>query len=494
MSAWGKLASSAREYQQNLQDKKLHDFINNYIYPFSPYYKRVFDEHKIDPRKIKTAEDLKAIPYISKADFFSKERPEQYKDFILQPNKELIAKHWPLNKKLPLLADGFLHGKDYVEARLIKEFRPVFMTFTTGTTNSPVAFFYSNYDIANLYTSGARMLELFNVPPQDRILNMFPYAPHLAFWQVVCGGFAANILALSTGGGKVMGTEGNITFMLKMKPSLILGVPSYVYHVLRTAQDKGADLSFIKKIVLGASRVTIPFKKKLAEMLESMGARDVQVFGTYGFTESRAAWAECPSAVDVSSGYHLYPDKEIFEIIDPKTGEVKGEGEDGEIVYTSLDARASVVLRYRTGDFVKGGITYEPCPFCKRTVARLSADITRLSDIKDLQLSKIKGALVNLNHFTAVLSDVELIDEWQIEIRKRNNDPFDVDELVVYISLRDESADKAQLTEEIKKEMAVATEVSPNAVTFIPRQEMIKRLEIETANKERRIIDTRPKD
>jgi len=49
-----------------------------------------------------------------------------------------------------------------------------------------------------------------------------------------------------------------------------------------------------------------------------------------------------------------YPDKEIFEIIDPATGEVKDDAQDGEIVYTSLDSRASVVLRYRTGILLSG--------------------------------------------------------------------------------------------------------------------------------------------
>src|ERR1044072_7373273 len=56
-----------------------------------------------------------------------------------------------------------------------------------------------------------------------------------------------------------------------------------------------------------------------------------------------------------------------------------------------LDSRASVVIRYRTGDFVKGGITYETCPHCRRRVPRISSDITRLSDVKDLRFSRECG-------------------------------------------------------------------------------------------------------
>ncbi len=87
-------------------------------------------------------------------------------------------------------------------------------------------------------------------------MNLFPFAPHLAFWQTFFGAIEADIFSLSTGGGKVMGTEGNLTALMRIKPSAILGVPSYIYHLVRFAQEKGHDLSFLKKIVLGAARVT----------------------------------------------------------------------------------------------------------------------------------------------------------------------------------------------------------------------------------------------
>lgn len=489
MNPWKTVASLSRNEIRDLQNKKLERFVNQYIYPFSPHYKKIFDEQKIDPRKIKTVDDLRRIPFTSKVDF---KEAEAARSYILQPDEQKIRRHWPLNQKLPLAAKRIFRGKEFLEHELSKEFRPVFLTFTTGTTSKPVPFFYSNYDISNLHFSGARMLKLFQIKNTEVILNMFPYAPHLAFWQVFFGGLASNTLTLSTGGGKVMGTEGNIAAIEKMKPSVILGVPSYIYHVMRVAKEKGCQMPYVKKIVLGASRITEGFKMKLAELLHSMGAKDVCVFGTYGFTEARCAWAESPTALDQSSGYHLYPDKEIFEIVDPETGEVKGEGEDGELVYTSLDSRGSVMLRYRTGDFVKGGIVYSPSPHSKLAVPRISSDITRLSDVKDLQLSKIKGALVNLNAFAAVLSDVEMVEEWQIEIRKKDNDPYEVDELVVYVC-PNKDCNKAQLKEEIKKEIMIATEVTPNDVEFIAMPEMVSRLQIETANKEKRIVDSRPK-
>jgi len=493
MDPWSQIAYSSKSDIRNIQNKKLEAFINHYVYPFSPHYQRLFDQNSIDPKLIKTVDDLKRIPFTSKRDFIaSDDQPEKFKDFILQPDQGKIRKYWPSKKIACMALSSAFKGKQYIKDQLVKEFRPSFMTFTTGTTSQPISYLYSQHDINNLHVSGARMLNLFDIEASDKVVNMFPYAPHLAFWQVVFGGLESSVLIMSTGGGKIMGTEGNIAALLKMKPSVVLGVPSYVYHVLREAKERGCKMDFIKKVVLGAARLGDGFKERLAGLLTEMGAANISVFGTYGFTEARCAWAECPTNINISSGYHLYPDKEIFEVVDPKTGDVKGEGEDGELVYTSIDARGSVVLRYRTGDFVKGGITYEPCPHCRRQVPRISSDITRLSDVKDFQLSKIKGALVDLNHFTSVLNEIKTVDEWQIELCKKNNDPFDVDQIVVYVCPT-KDCDREQVEKEIKKKILLATEVTPNEVRFVELQEMVDRLELEVANKAKRIIDTRPK-
>ena len=509
MDPWGPLAHLPRQKIQELQNQKLRHFINRYLYPFSPYYHRLFDQNKINPKGIRTVADLRRVPFTSKIDFIaSPPDGERFREFILQPDKEKIRAAWPPGKLAALALTAALRGQSAVEDKLMAEFKPSFMTFTTGTTNRPVPFMYSSYDIRNLCVSGGRMLDVFRIKPMDNIVSTFPYAPHLAFWQVVFGALSSHRLALSTGGGKVMGTEGNIAVIGKMKPAVVLGVPSYIYHILREAVEKKCDFHFIRKVVLGAARVTPAFKAKVVELLCAMGAKDVAVFGTYGFTEARSAWAECPANGEArpelygsgrpagpqgSSGYHLYPDKEIFEVVDPKTGEVKKEGEDGELVYTAIDARASVVIRYRTGDFVKGGIAYNPCPHCGSTVPRISSDITRLSDIKDLQLSKIKGALVNLNHFDVIFSEITGVDEWQVEIRKKNDDKFDVDEVVIYLCGRP-GADQAQVENQLRKKLLLATELAPNAVHWVPRPELIKRLELETANKEKRIVDKRPKE
>lgn len=492
MDYWKNISHLSKDEIISLQTRKLHQFINQQLYPFSPHYRQLFNKHKIKPSHIKTISDLKIIPFTTKKDLLPiRANPEKYREFVLQPNEKLIKKYWPIFKKTSLGIMRLSKGKDYIREKLMREYLPIFLTATTGRTTRPIPFLYTNYDIKNLYVSGARILQLIGTKKEDRGVNMFPFAPHLAFWQVAFSGLSYNAFILSTGGGKVMGTEGNIRAIENIKPAYIVGVPGFVYHVTRTAAEHSCDFGSTRCVILGASRVPVGYKKKLAVLLTQLGAKNFSIIGTYGFTEARCAWAECPTSIDTSSGYHLYPDKEIFEVINPRTQEPVGEGEDGELVYTNLDARGSCVLRYRTGDLVKGGITYKPCPHCGLTVPRVSSDITRVSNIKSLRLTKIKGSLVNLNALSQILDDNPQILEWQLEIRKKDNDPYEVDELILYLALGKDTVPQ-KIKNELKRKILVECEVSPNEIRTLPLDEIVKRLDMETGQKEKRIIDKRP--
>ena len=182
---------------------------------------------------------------------------------------------------------------------------------------------------------------------------------------------------------------------------------------------------------------------------------------------------------------------EIFRFGNPKTGEPVGEGEDGEIVYSSLDARGSVVLRFRTGDLAQGGMVWGACPYCGRSTPRISSKITRVSNIKDLSLTKVKGTLVNLNTFADILSSAKEIDEWQVEISKRDNDPHGLDVLDIWIAVKagvNPDTLKNRLTSTCESE----TEVRPNTIHVVPLAEILQRLGMETEMKEKRFVDSRP--
>jgi phenylacetate-coenzyme A ligase PaaK-like adenylate-forming protein len=347
--------------------------------------------------------------------------------------------------------------------------------------------------MSNLRTTGVRLIQTFGATTKMRGVNMFPYAPHLAFWQVVLAGLEFGMLLVSSGGGKVMGTDGNINVIEKIKPEAIIGIPTFVYHVIREAHEQGRKWPQVCKIVLGGEKCPQGIRRRMVSLLQEMGAGEVRVCGTYGFTEARMAWGECPPPPGEWSGYHLFPDLGIFEVIDPETGEVQGEGKPGELVYTPLDARGTVVLRYRTGDYVEGGLTWEPCPYCGRTVPRIVGSIGRASSTKELQLGKLKGTLVNFDTLQSILDDTTEVGEWQLEIRKAHDDPHDVDELILHLAPAN-GANIERLKESIRKRFQTDVEITPNRIEVHSLDDMLKRIKLETSLKEVRILDARPKE
>ncbi|MHC5065511.1 MAG: phenylacetate--CoA ligase family protein [Planctomycetota bacterium] len=493
MTTWKKIQQLPWKDQRRLQDLKLAKFVREYLYPFHPYYRALFDKEKIRPEQIRSVADLARLPLTSKQDLLpTEEDPQQFKNFILQPDAASLKQAWPLSKKLPLLAQRLTRGPEVVKKQLRREFSPCFMSFTTGRSAEPMPFFYSLHDLDNLHETGSRLVEVLGLEQEFRIANLFPYAPHLAFWQVVFAGLETGMMVLSTGGGRVMGSSGDLRAIARTKADAILGVPGYIYHLLRRGAAEGHDLSSVKTVVLGAERVPPGMKNKIRAMLSEMGANDVQVFGTYGFTEARMAFAECPTGdPEIYSGYHLYPDLAIFEVIDPKTGEVLPEGESGELVITPLDGRASMVFRYRTGDLVRGGIQYEPCPHCGRCVPRISSDLTRESSLKDLQTLKVKGTLVNLEDCAQILGNFSEIEEWQIELCKKDNDPMEVDEIVVRLALQEDACEQETI-KKIKESFKGRIEVSPNRVEFFDLPDMLEKIGMESEMKEKRFVDSRP--
>ncbi len=111
MSSWRRITSLTYSQIKDLQNQRLHSFINTHVYPFSAFYRKLFDDKKIDPRSIRTKGDLKRIPYISKSDLIDKDNPQKYKDFILHPNKETLKQYWPKSRLLALAAKSMVQGR-----------------------------------------------------------------------------------------------------------------------------------------------------------------------------------------------------------------------------------------------------------------------------------------------------------------------------------------------------------------------------------------------
>lgn len=485
------------EEQREYRDRKFSYYVRTQLYPFSPYYRRLFDEHGIDPNRVRRLEDIRSLPFTYKADIApDQEDPERFRQFILQPDRGLMESHLPRGPLARLRLQELLKGKSPATNEFTRRFRPVHMQFTTGRTGRPTPILYGGQDVARMAEAGRRVLELCGFGSTidiegASVINAMPFAPHLAFWMVTKGLERAGILGLDSGGGRVLGTSRIVGAVESMGATGIIGMPGYVYHLLKAAAEEGRDLSSVRVLLLAAERVSGGTKEKMRELLAEVGS-EAYVLGALGFTEGRKAYAEC--APGGETGYHLYPDMDYIELVDPASGEPVAEGEDGELVYTCLEGQGTAVLRFRTGDLVRGGLVHERCPSCGRTVPRLSSDIVRTGSVKGFCLMKLKGTLVDQGSFWTALDGVSGVAEWQVEIDKAGGDPYEVDIVNVYVSAEPDLSLEARrrLVAEVEGRLELQTEVKPNRVELVELDELVERLRADDCMKELRFVDRRP--
>jgi phenylacetate-CoA ligase len=473
---------------RTLQARQLQRFLRDCVLPFSAHYRHLFAAHGLNAGDIRSVDDLRKIPFTSKQDLLpTTDEPKRSLDFALIPDPRVLS------RRPAVILRALRHGKSRVKDELDREWRPTFMTATTGRSTDSVSFLYTQHDLHNLESAGGRIAEIARVTRDERMLNMFPFAPHLAFWCMHYAGVHHNTFALSTGGGKCMGTEGNIKAILKLKPQVLVAMPTFIYHVLQQAIDENARIEGVRLICLGGEKVPDGMRRKLSAMCAQLGSPGVHVIATYGFTEAKLAFTECPfKAGETPTGYHVYPDMGIIEVINPETGEPVPDGVGGEIVWTPINARGTVVLRYRTGDHIEHGITWDTCPGCGRRMPRLLGRISRVSDFRALRFQKVKGTIVDFNDLEHALDDVRGLGAWQIELRKAHDDPMNLDEIVLHVTRMDGIAESA--LEQVLRDLLQADfELRPNRIHFHTAEEIRVLHQVGVALKEQKVVDNRPK-
>jgi phenylacetate-coenzyme A ligase PaaK-like adenylate-forming protein len=467
------------------QGRRLRQFLTRKVYPYCPYYRRLFDSLRLNPDKLRRVEDLRHLPFTTKADILpTVDNPDRYRDFIIQPRPEQIRSGLTITEKVALFAKSKLHLRT-IQDQVLDEYLPVMTTFTTGRSAMPTPFVYTLKDVDIMREVGRRMFFVAGLSrTHSRGLNAMPFAPHLAFWQVVHAGLAVGLLLLHSGGGKGLGTEAILRLGERTQPNFLVGTPGYIYHLSLMAAEGGFRIPTISKVILGAERVTQQYKDKLREALARIGSTNVKIFATYGFTEAKKAWMENLDGPE--SRFPTYPDLEYFDIIDPQSGDNVPEGHPGEIVYTHLAGAGSIVLRYRTGDRVKEGLAWGTCPATGLTLPLLGTTISRASEIK-----KIKETLVDLNEVFAMVQGEPGVIEWQLVIGKAQGGEFGRDTLQLNVAL-DPEADQPAFEERLKREFKARHEVALDEVRFLTRTELSTELGMDTLPKEARIVDRRP--
>jgi phenylacetate-coenzyme A ligase PaaK-like adenylate-forming protein len=481
---WTTVSHLTTDEIASLQNRRLRHFFHHEL-PYSPYFRALFEKHNLKFTDISTVDDLQKVPFSSKTDLApTPDDPAKSRAFILQPDEHLLRQYATKGKLIGILLQK-LAGQD-VKKKLEWEYKPIHLHFTTGRTALPTAVGYTQRDLNVLKETASRLFLTMGIPGNAVVVNAFPYAPHLAFWLTFFATSSLGLTTLQSGGGKVMGTQKIIDAIERLKATVVTAIPGYFYHSLREAVAQKKNWSNLQYVVFGGERVSEGLRAKVKDLLKEVGAMDVKIIATYAMTEGKTAWTQCSE----ETGYHTYPDMEIFEVVDEKGNRVP-EGQPGELVYTSLNWRGTVMVRYRTGDIIQG-MSYDQCSHCGRTVARISKDIKRKSDIKEFNLTKVKGELVDLNAFFPLLSGTPEVEEWQLQIAKVNNDPYEVDELVLYVAPKP-NVTFMQLEHALNRKIMAETGVTARLVEK-PLAEILQMIGMETEPKEKRVVDVRPKN
>ncbi|MBN9518470.1 AMP-binding protein [bacterium] len=210
---------------------------------------------------------------------------------------------------------------------------------------------------------------LMGLSPADRIFFPFSFGPFIGFWSAFEAASRFGALVLPGGG---MPSTARLRFLVEHEATVVFATPTYALHLAELAAKERIDLagsSVRMLVVAGEPGGTIPATRRRIE--EVWGAR---VFDHYGMTEIGPVAVE---AVDTPGEMVLLESEYITEVLKPNGTEPVPAGEFGELVLTNLARTGCPLLRYRTGDIVRVGTTYDPAG---RTWRRLAGGILGRAD------------------------------------------------------------------------------------------------------------------
>ncbi len=230
---------------------------------------------------------------------------------------------------------------------------------SSGTTGLPKRVFFTATDqelTRDFFQHGMSTL----VGPNDRVLILLPGQLPGSVGDLLADGLR-RMQAIPIPYGVVRDPKAILEIMVKEQVDSLVGIPAQVLAIARCSQPGQRNHQIrLKSLLLSTDHVPGAIVKVLEE---TWGCR---VFNHYGMTEmGLGGGVEC----EALAGYHLREADLLFEIIHPITGEVLPEGEEGEVVFTTLTRQGMPLIRYRTGDMAR--FIPEPCP-CGTVLKRMS--------------------------------------------------------------------------------------------------------------------------
>ncbi|PKQ28537.1 MAG: hypothetical protein CVT63_02350 [Candidatus Anoxymicrobium japonicum] len=505
----GNFYLKSADEQREASFRRLTKYIEEVIYPYHPYYRKMFQENGIKPSDIRKPSDLLKIPVTNKDDY----RPDPIA-FIVQPkvpgreakydtgkiSGKFLAKYaaqsifnyprdcadlYRVNFK-----EGFAYRK--IGRRLALEWNPIHFHASAGSTGDPTPAVYTYRDLhvpvketASAFWAGE------HVKWDIRALNIFPGAPHLAFFQVIMGKWLGGASGFDTFGGSIVPTKRQIQLFSEGGFAALIAIPSYLVYWLRRAVDMVASgeakpLENLTMAICAAEPLTDSLRKHIKDLAaRAGGCEDFRLVQGYGMTEMKVAFYECHE----NSNIHLNPKYFYWEVVDPETNEPVPEGEPGVLVFSHIDWRGTTFLRYSTGDFIARGIKWERCPHCGLTYQMMYPSIMRAK--KDF--TKLKGTRVALMELISAVRDTNGVYQFQAILDKEvEGDEFSRDMLIIRLAVQD-GYDADSVCGDVRKNVKGRTEVTPDRIIVEQDKEKLElELFAKTGIKAEYVVENRP--
>lgn len=396
MNYWNKdMETLPTEKLRELQLERLKAIVK-YAYERVPFYRKKFDEVGIKPEDIKSLEDIRYIPFTSKADL----REVYPFGMFAVPLSEIVEIH-----------------------------------SSSGTTGKPVVMGYTRRDLETWKEVMARSLVAFGVTKEDIIQIAYGYG-------LFTGGLGFHYGALTLGATIVPASAGNtrrqIELMKDFGTTVIACTPSYALYLAEYAKDEmGIDPRTLKLRAgsFGAEMWTEEMRREIENRF------GLKAYNVYGLTEiiGPGVAHECLE----QNGLHIWEDHFYPEIIDPDTGELLPEGTKGELVLTTLTKEGVPMIRFRTRDitaFIPG-----TCP-CGRTGRRIERIQGRTDD-----MIKVRGVMLFPYQIEKAILEVQGVEpHYQIILTR----PHHLDEIEVQVEMSKEVfSDDVKTIENLRKKL-----------------------------------------
>ncbi len=420
-----------REALAALQLKRLQHTLGR-VYAQVPFYRESLDREGVKPEQIKSLKDLQRLPFTLKQD----------------------------------MRDNYPYGLFAVPLEQI-----VRLHASSGTTGKPTVVGYTRRDIDMWSELMARSFAAAGVVRGDIVHNAYGYG-------LFTGGLGAHYGAEKLGAAVIPMSGGNtkkqIMIMRDFGSTVITCTPSYSLYLAEAAAEENLDIrSFALKVgILGAE----PWSELIRQEIEQK--LNIKAIDIYGLSEilGPGVAIEC---IEAQNGLHIWEDHFIAEIINPHSGAVLADGEEGELVITTITKEGIPMIRYRTRDITR--IISEPC-ICGRSHRRLQRMSGRTDDmliIRGVNVfpSQIENVLMQIKgvepHYQLIIDREESLDSLEVQVEV--TDDIFSDEVRVMQGLSD------RIRHEIKSYLNITCKVRLVGPKSITRSE----------GKAKRVIDLR---